>query len=46
MLPQVDNLDDVGKLEESVLISGVFLIFLSAGYFKCVATLPWLWWRR
>ena len=30
----VDNLDDVGKLEESVADAVNFLVFLSAGYFK------------
>ena len=30
----VDNLDDVGKLEESVADAMAFIIFLSAGYFK------------
>ena len=30
----VDNLDDVGKLEESVADSATFIIFLSAGYFR------------
>jgi hypothetical protein len=30
----VDNLDDVGKLEQSVQESAVFIIFLSRGYFK------------
>jgi len=30
----VDNLDDVGKLEESVADAMTFIIFLSAGYFK------------
>jgi hypothetical protein len=29
----VDNLDDVGKLEEAVTTAGNFLIFLSKGYF-------------
>ena len=30
----VDNLEDVGKLEESVADANTFLVFLSAGYFK------------
>ena len=30
----VDNLDDVGKLEQSVRDSAVFIIFLSKGYFN------------
>ena len=30
----VDNLDDVGRLEESVADAMNFLVFLSAGYFK------------
>ena len=30
----VDNLHDVGKLEESVIDSAVFIIFLSSGYFR------------
>ena len=30
----VDNLDDVGKLEQSVKESATFIIFLSKGYFK------------
>ena len=30
----VDNLDDVGKLEASVNLSAAFIIFLSKGYFK------------
>ena len=30
----VDNLDDVGKLEESVADSATFIIFLSSGYFR------------
>jgi len=32
----VDNLSDVGKLEECVMDSAVFVIFLSAGYFRSV----------
>lgn len=30
----VDNLDDVGKLEEAVQESVVFIVFLSKGYFR------------
>ena len=30
----VDELDDVGKLEESVKSSATFIVFLSKGYFK------------
>ena len=30
----VDNLDDVGRLEESVADAATFIIFLSAGYFE------------
>ena len=30
----VDNLDDVGKLEASVNLSATFITFLSKGYFK------------
>ena len=46
----VDNLEDVGKLEESVADANTFLVFLSAGYFKSFncrrqRPFPFLWYE-
>ena len=38
--PQVDDLDDIGALEEYIGRSQMILFFLSKGYFRSKAILP------
>ena len=40
LLPQVDDLDDIGALEEYIGRSQMILFFLSKGYFRSKAIMP------